>query len=214
MGISINEMNTTTNISQETRLHWDEFIARKFANLLSSFPITANQITLLAFLLTLLSGYLFTSGEPWKANIAALIFMLVRFLDHLDGEVARIKKSESRFGHYFDWFVDTFSYVFLFITLGIGFRNVVSPVLLALIVSLAVIACIVNTLIGLVKENKKDEDEEQSFPTIGGFSIDDSMYLIGPLTWIGFLFPFFLVMTLGSVIYMVYVFLSMIYSRL
>lgn len=196
-------MNDTINITPEAKLHWDEAIARKFASSLYSVPISANHITLIALVLTLLSGILFASGETWEADIAALIFMFVRFLDHLDGELARIKKTESKFGHYFDWFVDTFSYVYLFIALGIGFNNKMNPVLLTFIVSLACIACIINTLVGIVKEKERIEQRNQSFPVIAGFSIDDGMYLIGPVTWSGFLFPFFLLTSIGAVVYAV-----------
>ena len=180
---------------------WDEFLARKLAYAVSVLPITPNHITLLAFLLTLISGLLFASGEPWAANIAALLFMIVRLLDHVDGELARLKHNTSRFGHYFDWFVDTFSYAYLFLTLAIGFRARMDGALLLVITSLAVSACLVNTVIGLYKEKLKPATPPPSFPVFAGFGIDDCMYLIGPITWMGFLFPFFLLSAIGAVIY-------------
>ena len=127
--------------------------------------------------------------------------MIVRLLDHVDGELARLKHNTSRFGHYFDWFVDTFSYSYLFITLAIGFHDRMNSTLLLVITSLAVSACLVNTVIGLYKENRKSQTPSPSFPVFAGFGIDDSMYLIGPITWMGFLFPFFLLSAIGAVIY-------------
>lgn len=194
-------MNTILNpASQEIEL-WDEKIARKLAVMIENLPITPNHITLLSFILTLLSGLLFATGDPVQASIAAALFMLVRFFDHLDGELARLKHCESKLGHYMDWFVDTFSYIYLFIALAIGFRSRMDPRLLVIIAGLAVTACLVNTIIGLKKEKEKDGSASPSFPVIGGFGIDDSMYLIGPVTWIGYLYPFFILSAIGSVIY-------------
>ena len=190
-------INTT---NRETEL-WDELVARKFASRLKDLPVKPNHITLVSLLLTLVSGMLFATGNTVQASIAALLFMIVRFLDHLDGELARIKGCESRLGHYLDWFVDTFSYVYLFISLAIGFRSRMETSLLVIIAGMAVIACLVNTVIGLRKEKTPDDQSRQSFPVIGGFGIDDSMYLIGPVTWIGYLYPFFILSAIGSVIY-------------
>lgn len=195
-------MHSYAETSGNEKLLWDEKIARKFAASLSRYPISPNQVTFLSFILTLLSGVLFATGIAWEANIAALLYMIVRFLDHLDGELARIKKCESRFGHYFDWFVDTFSYAYLFIALAIGFRNEMNSTLLITIVSFAVAACLINTLIGLINEKNKQDRQTPSFPVIAGFGIDDSMYLIGPVTWIGYLFHFFILAAIGAVIYM------------
>lgn len=205
-------MAGAVNTSMNEKLLWDEKIAREFAVSISKYPVSPNQITFLSFILTLVSGFLFASGITWEANIAALLFMIVRFLDHLDGELARIKKCESRFGHYFDWFVDTFSYAYLFITLAIGFRNEMNSTFLIMIVSFAVAACLINTLIGLVIERHKRNRETPSFPVIGGFGIDDSMYLIGPITWIGYLFHFFILCAIGAAVYMASISIKFILS--
>ena len=205
-------MNSGNLESVGKKALWDKLFARKLAELLSDLPITPNHITLLAFILTLISGYLFANGNPWAADIAALLFMLVRLLDHLDGELANLKKSASRFGHYFDWFVDTFSYVWLFIALGIGFENKLTTSWLLVITSLAVSACLVNTIIGLYRENQQPAQPAHNFPAFGGFSIDDSMYLIGPITWLGFLFPFFILSAAGAAIYITTVAIKFIQS--
>jgi phosphatidylglycerophosphate synthase len=193
-------MNTADQ-TQGKPVLWDELAARKLASRLRDLPIAANHVTLLSFILTLICGLLFATGSPWPANLAALLFMIVRFLDHLDGELARIKQDESRFGYYFDWFVDTFSYAYLFLALAIGFQDRLPVTLLLILTSLAVAACLVNTLIGLFKERQKPALPSPSFPVYAGFGIDDCMYLIGPITWAGYLFPFFIVTAVGAVIY-------------
>ncbi|MBF8269187.1 MAG: CDP-alcohol phosphatidyltransferase family protein [Gammaproteobacteria bacterium] len=205
-------MNSDNAVSVGKPVLWDELIARKLADALSVLPITPNHITLLTLLLTLIAGLLFATGDPWPANIAALLFMIVRLLDHVDGELARLKQSNSSFGHYFDWFVDTFSYAYLFLTLAIGFQDKMNTALLLIITSLAVSACLANTVIGLYKEKLTPANPSPSFPTFAGFGIDDSMYLIGPITWLGFLFYFFILCAIGSVIYIVTVIVKFILS--
>ena len=205
-------MNSDSAVSAGKPVLWDELIARKLAEAVSVLPITPNHITLLALLLTLTSGFLFAAGNPWAANIAALLFMRVRLLHRVDGELARLKSSASRFGHYFDWFVDTFSYAYLFITLAIGFLDRMNTALLLVITSLAVSACLVNTVIGLYKEKLKPSNPSPSFPVFAGFGIDDSMYLIGPITWMGVLFPFFILSAIGAGIYITSVAIKFVQS--
>jgi phosphatidylglycerophosphate synthase len=66
------------------------------------------------------SGYLFAQGDPYLANYAAVIFIIAAFLDHVDGEFARIVEKTSDFGHYYDHFAVCVTYVSLFIGIGIG----------------------------------------------------------------------------------------------
>ena len=186
---------------QETRLElWDERLAHSLALILALSPLTPNMITTLSLILVIISGLLFATGLQSCLNIAALCFMLVRFLDHLDGELARAKQKESLVGYYYDWFTDTFSYSILFISLAIGFHDMLSDMLNILVI-FAVSACLFNTALSLLGEHHDNKELYKGFPSYAGFSIDDGMYMIGPICWMGYLYPFFIICLVGAVVF-------------
>jgi phosphatidylglycerophosphate synthase len=182
----------------------DECLASKLARLLRHTPLTPNIITTLNLVLVIIAALLFSTGRDIYSDIAALLFMLTRFFDHLDGEVARLKQLESRVGYYYDWFTDTFSYSILFVSLFFGFRDRLDTLGMT-IVFVSLIACFLNTVIGLLVEQQDEPALRSGFPSYAGFSIDDGIYLIGPVTWAGYLFPFYILCMLGSIIYISFV---------
>ena len=76
--------------------------------LLLRFPggITANQVTLLSFLVAGAAAGFFFAALPLLGGIAV---QLASVLDGSDGEVARLKKQESDFGRFFDAVVDRYA---------------------------------------------------------------------------------------------------------
>ncbi|MDP7543558.1 MAG: CDP-alcohol phosphatidyltransferase family protein, partial [Alphaproteobacteria bacterium] len=72
-----------------------------------------NAITTLGLMMGLLAGYLFAQGDPVLANWAAGVFMFAAFIDHADGELARLVNKTSTFGHYYDHVAVAVSYVTL-----------------------------------------------------------------------------------------------------
>ena len=65
--------------------------------------VTANQVSLLAFLASAAAGLLFATGQPVAG---ALLVHLSSVLDGSDGEVARLKALESGYGGYLDAVLD------------------------------------------------------------------------------------------------------------
>ena len=76
--------------------------------LLLRFPgeITANQVTLLSFLVAGAAAGFFFAALPLVGGIAV---QLASVLDGSDGEIARLKKQESGFGRFFDAVVDRYA---------------------------------------------------------------------------------------------------------
>jgi phosphoglycolate phosphatase-like HAD superfamily hydrolase/phosphatidylglycerophosphate synthase len=68
--------------------------------------ITANQVTLLSFLVAGAAAGFFFAALPLLGGIAV---QLTSVLDGSDGEVARLKKQESDFGRFFDAVVDRYA---------------------------------------------------------------------------------------------------------
>jgi phosphatidylglycerophosphate synthase len=76
--------------------------------------ITPNQVTLANAALGLLSAWLFSFTGYWPRLIAALMFLVSVTFDGVDGELARLKMTESRFGARLDVLTDNLVHVALF----------------------------------------------------------------------------------------------------
>ena len=68
--------------------------------------ITANQVSVLAFVVSLVASLAFFLGLPIMGGI---VIQLASILDGSDGEVARLKKIQSPFGNFFDAVLDRYS---------------------------------------------------------------------------------------------------------
>jgi phosphatidylglycerophosphate synthase len=76
--------------------------------------ITPNQVTLANTALGLLSAWMFSFPAYWPRLIAALMFLVSVTFDGVDGELARLKMIESRFGARLDVTTDNLVHVALF----------------------------------------------------------------------------------------------------
>lgn len=99
---------------------WDQRIARVLVRPLARTPVTPNHVTTVTLILALAGAALFALGDPTAGYWGAGLFVLARFLDHFDGELARLKGTSSRFGYYYDYVTGAVSYAALFMGLGIG----------------------------------------------------------------------------------------------
>lgn len=76
--------------------------------------ITPNQVTLGNTALGFLSAWLFSQPSYWPRVIAALLFLVSVTLDGVDGELARLKMAESRWGARLDVFTDNLVHIAIF----------------------------------------------------------------------------------------------------
>ena len=65
--------------------------------------LSPNQVTFAGFVLVILAAFFFANGQYTLGLIAA---WLMTFLDTVDGKLARVTLTSSRFGHYFDHIID------------------------------------------------------------------------------------------------------------
>ena len=77
----------------------------KIGIIFSKLPITPNQWTLLSIIPAILASFL-VAKELFLD--AALLFLVSAFLDLVDGSVARVTKTASKFGAYLDTIVDRY----------------------------------------------------------------------------------------------------------
>ncbi len=185
-------------------LPWDQRIARVAVKPLVRTAVTPNHVTLVTLLLAVAGAALLAVGEPTLANWGAGVFVLARFLDHFDGELARQKGMSSRFGYYFDYATGGLSYGALFLCIGIGLRHgALGGWALALGLAgtvSAVVSMFVNVQIDKHQGGDGDRDAV-GYPAFAGFELEDGIYLLAPITWLGFLTPFFTAAGVGAMVY-------------
>jgi phosphatidylglycerophosphate synthase len=81
-------------------------LSRPLSRLLLRTPLTPNQITAMSFAVALLAAAAFASGAYAASLLGALLFQFSAVLDCCDGEVARLKFSESKLGDVLDISLD------------------------------------------------------------------------------------------------------------
>jgi phosphatidylglycerophosphate synthase len=94
---------------------WNGWVVR----MLYPTPITPNQITFLSLVFGLLSAGFYVSGRP-DALVWGAVFLYGKvFLDNVDGNLARVRGTSSRFGRFLDSLTDFAITVLVYI--GISF---------------------------------------------------------------------------------------------
>ena len=186
-----------------TRAPWDQRLARVLVRPLAGRPVTPNHITAASLFVALAAAGLFASGDAAAANWGAGLFVLARFLDHFDGELARLTGASSRFGYYFDYAAGAISYAALFAALGIGLSGGAlggwALLIAAAGAASALIAAVLN--LDLDRQTGLADGESVGYPGVAGFELEDGIYLIAPITWLGWLTPFFVACGVGATAY-------------
>jgi phosphatidylglycerophosphate synthase len=177
---------------------WDARLARMLVRPLVDTPVTPNQITSASLLLAVLAAWLFADGGRAQANWAAALFMMARFIDHMDGALARMAGKTSAFGHWYDYLVGGGSYALLFLSLGIGLSG--GGLGAWALPAGAFVAGFI--LVNMSLRMKMDRDygsDTVGYPGALGFELEDGIYLLGPIAWLGGLEYFFVVGCAGTV---------------
>lgn len=81
-------------------------------------PITANQVTLFSLLVGLFGISLFASFSPTSFLIGTLLLQFWYLLDHVDGQIARYRKSSCLSGRFFDFTTHHIIHGTVFFSLG------------------------------------------------------------------------------------------------
>ena len=87
-------------------------------------PITPNQISLGVMGFSLVAGWYVAMGDWLHLAIGGFLFHLASVLDGCDGEIARLKFTDSRLGEWMDTLADNVSYLAFFSGVVIGFYRV------------------------------------------------------------------------------------------
>jgi phosphatidylglycerophosphate synthase len=98
----------------------DRKLSWRISYRLARTAITPNQVTIANTLLGLGCAWLFSMPGYWTRLAAAILFLLSVTLDGVDGELARLKMAESKFGGQLDILTDNIVHVAVFIGLFLG----------------------------------------------------------------------------------------------
>ncbi len=157
------------------RRPWDAQLAAWLVTPLRGTVLTPNHLTTIRLSVGLFGAIVFALGR--QPLLAALLVVLSNFLDHTDGEFARMTGQYSTFGHYYDLAADAIVTVGLFVGIGIGLRGgeLGTPAILYGLIAGAAIATIFQ--IRNVLENRQGKVATRQI-SAAGFEAEDVLYLL------------------------------------
>src|ERR1700728_3192956 len=106
--------------SAAARRPWDARLARWLVAPLKDSRVTPNHLTTVRLAVGLAAAAAFLPGTYGWSNLGALLLVAANFLDHTDGELARMSGKTSRIGHVYDLASDAVVTILLFIAIGVG----------------------------------------------------------------------------------------------
>ena len=111
-------------------------ISRRITSILLKFPIHPNAWTISIFVLPLIACLFLVRGDYVSLVIGAAIFQVFSILDGCDGEIARAKNLESKFGERLDYFCDFTASLLYVLALGLGLHRPSEGVVCAVLITL------------------------------------------------------------------------------
>jgi archaetidylinositol phosphate synthase len=186
---------------------WDARLARKLITPLKDTWVTPNYLTTVRLFVGLAGAAAFLPGTYGWSNLAALFLILSNFLDHTDGELARISGKSSRLGHWYDLASDFVVTVLLFVAMGAGFEAKrglllgLSPLAVGTVAGVAV--ALIFWLRMQIEELAGKAASRQ--PSMGGFETEDILYLLPLMTLCNGMGPFLVAAGIGAPLFAVWV---------
>ncbi len=175
---------------------WDSRLAHRLVLPLRGTAVHPNHVTTLALATGLAAAACYARATPASANLGAALWIVACILDHADGELARLTGKTSVFGHRYDRAADLVVKLCLFAGMGASLRH--GPLAdwglpVGLLGGVALLAIFL--LRGAMARRRGPAAFAQ--PSAGGFEIEDVLYVIAPLTWLGWLGPFLVLVAIG-----------------
>lgn len=191
---------------------YDQRLARWLMRPFVNSRLAPNHVTTATLILCLVAAVLFATGHGPAIHVAAGLFVLARFLDHGDGELARMQGTASRLGARYDYVAGALSYAALFIGIGIGLSDSWLGAAALVLTVLGVLAGFAHMLlrvtarqarVGRGPDGGSDGMGQAAgdYPRFGRFDLEDGIYLLAPATWLGGLAVFFVLAAAGAVVF-------------
>jgi archaetidylinositol phosphate synthase len=197
---------------------WDARLARWLVTPLKHTRITPNHLTTLRLLIGTSCAVAFGVGGYGFANLGAVLLVLSNFVDHTDGELARVSGKTSRFGHFYDLACDAFVTVALFVGIGVGVGTGhggftlaglgaygvglhITPTMLGWLAGVAVALIFVLRL--QIEEREGKAGTRQA--SVGGFETEDILYLMPLVTLFNGTHGFLIASAIGAPLFALWV---------
>ncbi len=100
--------------------HFNRPISLFISRFLIKTPLSGNQVTGITTLVGILSGLLTAMGNYTSVAIGAFLFQLASIMDGCDGEVSKLKMTDSKMGQWLDTISDNFTYLFYIVGVTLG----------------------------------------------------------------------------------------------
>ncbi|MEH2246845.1 CDP-alcohol phosphatidyltransferase family protein [Nostoc sp.] len=183
---------------------WDAQLAYWLVRPLKDSWVNPNHLTTVRLMTGLAAAVAIAVGDAISANIGAWLFALSNFLDHTDGELARLSGKSSKWGHQYDLASDAIIHILLFVCIGYGLREGKFGwwALLMGILSGVSVACIFHLRNQMEQRLGKDASRQ---PNFAGFDIEDVLYLFPIVTLLDGLEPLLMAATIGAPTFAVWV---------
>jgi len=182
---------------QSNQKPWDARLASRLVHPLRNTLVTPNHLTFVRLLFGVFAGAGLATGDYFWTNAGAVCFVISNFMDHADGELARLSGKFSKQGHYFDLISDAVVNIILFTGIGIGLTASslgVWSVPMGVLSGLAVAA-----IFYMRNEIEKSIGKSGARqPNLGVLEAEDVLYLLPLVTFMQWLAPFLSLATLGA----------------
>ena len=164
---------------------YDSRLAHWLVSPLRGTRVHPNFLTTLGLMSGLAAANLLATGRPASMNWGAAVFVLSAIFDHADGELARMTGKTSAFGHMYDRIADLIVKMSVFTGMGVGVRAALGDLgpFLGGAAGLAIIAIFMMR----TELARRQGPSVLAQPAAGGFEIEDILYVIAPVTWLGLL---------------------------
>ncbi len=193
--------------ASRVRRPWDARLARWLVTPLAGSRITPNHLTTLRLVTGLAGAAAFTPGTYGWCNIAALLVIVSNFLDHTDGELARLSGKASRVGHVYDLASDAAVTILLFVAMGVGIgTGSDNPLGLpppALGAAAGTAVALIFYLRKRIEEIAGKAATRQA--SLGGFETEDMLYLLPLVTLCNGIMPFLIAASIGAPVFAAWV---------
>jgi archaetidylinositol phosphate synthase len=191
---------------------WDARLAWRLVYPWRESSLTPNHLTSLRLLCGVAACAILSQGGYLWTNIGALFFCLSNFLDHADGELARMTGKTSRFGHVYDLVSDAVVNILLFVGMGVALADTEQDIDVLPLGGIAGIAVAgIFHMRNLIEEKVGKEDARQ--PNAGGVEVEDILYLLPVITLTGQLRPFLVLAAIGAPLYAAWVVREYLYLK-
>jgi archaetidylinositol phosphate synthase len=186
---------------------WDARLARKLITPLKDSWVTPNYLTSVRLGVGLAAAAAFLPGTYGWSNLAALLLILSNFLDHTDGELARISGKSSRIGHVYDLASDAVVTVLLFFAMGVGVGAKRGLLLGLPPAALGMVGGVAVALIFWLRLRIEDLGGKAASrqASMGGFETEDVLYLLPLVTICNGVASFVVAASIGAPLFALWV---------